>query len=89
MDGLGIPYYVPTYLQLPPTNGLRVTVSQLALPGYLETSSDLVNWTQVRELDGSGTEDAVYYETNAIAIPQKFYRVRQCPNFAGTVQPVE
>jgi flagellar hook protein FlgE len=75
-SALEMPPVLPS-LQLPPTNGWHITVSQLLNPGTLQSSSDLIHWTTVGRLDSSAMGTAEFYETNSSPSGNRFYRIEQ------------
>jgi len=62
-------------LQLPPQTGLRLLASGLVGTARVETSTDLVSWSDVGQVTGSVMEEAEWFDTNSISSSTKFYRI--------------
>ena len=74
-SALEIPY-VAVPLELPPTNGLCLKISGLATTATLETSLDLLHWTDTAQVSGSLMQDAEWFETNSTISAPKYFRLR-------------
>lgn len=66
--------YLPPALHLPPHSGLRIQMSYGL--GILQSSPDLIHWSDVSDVSGSIAGGGVHFETNITAVPQKFFRVK-------------
>jgi flagellar hook protein FlgE len=67
----------PQVLQLPPRTGYRLFVWDLVGgPATVEASTDLRTWIPVGQVAGSIIEDAEFFDTNAPAMSQRFYRLK-------------
>ena len=75
-EALETPDFGPSPLSVPPQTGLRVLVTELAFGAVLQSSSDLVNWTDVQPLDWNVAQEAEYFETNPVTTGSKFFRIK-------------